>query len=83
MGTEQFLTITVRGVSSSGSQLDIPVLTESPVPQVAPVIDVGRISKADLQRLKIATAFEVRVRVSFDGKLTWQPFPTLTPTLVD
>jgi hypothetical protein len=82
MGTEQFLTITVLGVGSNNSPLTIPVLTESPVPEVAQKIDVGRISRADLQRFKLNSPLEVRVRVSFDGKLTWQSFTSLTPMLV-
>lgn len=82
MAADQFLTVKVLGVSSSNQAVDIPILTDSPVPEVAPVISVGRIAKTDLERLKIGTAIEVRVRVSFDGKLTWQSFPSLTPTLV-
>lgn len=82
MGTEQFLTITVTGVGADDKALTIPVLTNSPVPEVAQKIDVGRISKADLQRFKLNNQLEVKVRVSFDGKLTWQTFGSLTPTLV-
>jgi len=82
MSTDQFLTVTVEGIDASNSQkLIIPVLTQSPVPEVAQVISVGQVSKADLQRLKLNVAFEVRVKVSFDNKQTWQSFPMLTPTL--
>ena len=82
MGTEQFLTITVIGIDSNSQALSIPVLTESPVPEVAQIISAGRISKADLQRFKLNFTIEVRVRVSFDDKLTWQSFTSLTPQLV-
>jgi hypothetical protein len=82
MGTDQFLTITVIGVGTDNKALTIPVLTESPVPEVAQKIDVGRISKTDLQRFKVPGELEVRVRVSFDGKLTWQAFESLHPKLV-
>jgi hypothetical protein len=82
MATDQFLTVAVHGVDSSNESLSIPVLTESPVPPEAPTIAVGRISKANLQRFKIGTQLEVRVRVSFDGKSTWQTFPSLRPTLI-
>jgi len=82
MGTEQFLTITVVGLGSDNKALTIPVLTESPVPEVAQIISVGRISKADLQRFKLTVELEVKVRVSFDGKVSWQNFPSLRPTLV-
>lgn len=82
MGTEQFLTITVTGIGADNKALTIPVLTESPVPEVAQQINVGRISKANLQLFKLNYQLEVRVRVSFDGKLTWQTFGTLMPLLV-
>ncbi|MNF94394.1 hypothetical protein D3C84_771040 [compost metagenome] len=82
MGTEQFLTITVIGIGADNKALTIPVLTESPVPEVAQQINVGRISKTDLQRFQLNYQLEVRVRVSFDGKLTWQTFGTLMPLLV-
>ncbi|MBH2034338.1 MAG: hypothetical protein I8H93_25430 [Pseudomonadales bacterium] len=82
MSTDQFLTITVEGVGIDNKKLVIPVLTESLVPQVAPTIPAGRISKAALQGFKLNLALEVRVKVSFDNKQTWQTFPTLTPTLI-
>jgi hypothetical protein len=82
MSTDQYLTITVEGMDTNSQKLVIPVLTVSPVPEVAQVISVGRISKADLQRFKLNVDFEVRVKVSFDNKQTWQSFPMLTPTLV-
>lgn len=82
MGTEQFVTIVVRGLSTSNQQLDIPVVTELSVPAAGQTIDVGQITKANLQRFKLNNQLEVRVRVSFDGKLTWQVFTSLTPTLV-
>lgn len=82
MSTAQYLTITVEGLDTNSQKLVIPVLTQSPVPEVAQVISVGRISKADLQRFRLNVGFEVRVEVSFDNKQTWQSFPMLTPTLV-
>lgn len=82
MSTAQYLTITMEGLDTNSEKLVIPVLTESPVPEVAQVISVGRISKADLQRFRLNVGFEVRVKVSFDNKQTWQSFPMLTPTLV-
>ncbi|BBP57878.1 hypothetical protein [Pseudomonas sp. St316] len=82
MAIDQYLTIEVRGVDSGNQLVRIPVLTESPVPEVAQVIPAGRISKTDLQRFKIGGALEVRVSVSFDTKQTWKSFPMLTPTLV-
>lgn len=82
MATDQFLTIEVRGVDSSNQLVRIPVLTEFPVPEVTQTLPAGRISKTDLQRLKIGNALDVRVSVSFDAKQTWKTFPTLTPTLI-
>lgn len=83
MGTEQFITVTVVGVDkNSGKQLEIPALPESPVPEVAGRIAVGRISKTDLQRFRLDAGFEVKVKVSFDNKQTWKNFPELRPTLV-
>jgi hypothetical protein len=82
MGTEQLLTITVIGLGTDNKALTIPVLNESPVPEVAQKINVGWISKADLLRFKPNNQLEVRVRVSFDGKLTWQSFGSLRPMLV-
>ncbi|MNL39527.1 hypothetical protein D3C87_1618110 [compost metagenome] len=82
MGTEQFLTITVIGIDTANQALTIPVVTDFPVPEVAQKINVGRISKTDLERFKLNQQFEVRVRVSFDGKLTWQAFTSLEPMLV-
>ncbi|MGN8276962.1 hypothetical protein [Pseudomonas sp. SMN5] len=82
MATDQFLTIEVRGVDSSNQLVRIPVLTEFPVPEVTQTLPAGRISKTDLQRLKIGNALDVRVSVSFDARQTWKTFPTLTPTLI-
>jgi hypothetical protein len=82
MATEQYLTVSVKGVDSNSQSLEIPVLTETPVPEVAAKIPIGRISKVDLQRFKLNLGFEVRVKVSFDSKQTWKSFPMLTPTLV-
>lgn len=82
MGTEQFLTIAVTGVDTGNKALSIPVVTNFPVPEVAQKIDVGRISKVDLQKFKLNQKLEVTLRVSFDGKLTWQTFATLEPMLV-
>lgn len=83
MGTEQFLRVSVIGADRNTQLLEIPVLTDSPVPEVAQKISAGKISKADLQRFKPNNSIEVRVMVSFDGKLTWQRFTSLTPLLVD
>ncbi|MNY73191.1 hypothetical protein D3C86_2119220 [compost metagenome] len=58
------------------------MVTNFPVPEVAQKIDVGRISKVDLQKFKLNQKLEVTLRVSFDGKLTWQTFATLEPMLV-
>ncbi|MBT2341802.1 MULTISPECIES: hypothetical protein [Pseudomonas] len=82
MAVDQYLTIEVRGVDSSNQLVRIPVLTESPVPEVAQTIPAGRISKSDLQGFKIGGGLEVRVSVSFDARQTWKSFPMLTPTLV-
>ncbi|MNU43700.1 hypothetical protein D3C71_324910 [compost metagenome] len=79
---EQFVTITVMGVDSSNQKVTVPVLTEAPVPAVADEITMGRISRANLQRFKIGERLEVTFQVSFDGKLSWQKFPSLTPTLI-
>ncbi|WP_024617505.1 hypothetical protein [Pseudomonas kilonensis] len=82
MAVDQFLTVEVRGVDSGNQQVRVPVLTESPVPEVAQRISAGQISKTDLQRFKIGSPLEVRVSMSFDAKQTWKTFPRLTPTLV-
>jgi hypothetical protein len=82
MATDQFITVSVVGVDTSNQRLEIPVLTDSPVPEVAQKIAVGRISKSDLQRFKINLGLEIRCGVSFDGKQSYQAFPRLTPTLV-
>lgn len=81
MGPDQFVSIEVRGTDNAGALVVVPVVTEYPVPGEATTIAVGHIFKADLQRFKIGGLLEVRVRVSFDAKLTWQRFPSLTPTL--
>lgn len=81
MSTDQFLTVTVEGVSN-GQKLVIDVLTDSPVPEVTQKISAGRISKVNLQRFTLNYALDVKVKVSFDNKQTWKAFPTLTPTLV-
>lgn len=78
MGTDQFITIDVRGVSGAGDELLIVnVLDEYPVPRVADRIDAGVISKTDLKAFNIDTQLDVRVRVSFDQTLSWQSFPSL------
>ncbi|MGY2339987.1 hypothetical protein ACW9HW_12175 [Pseudomonas sp. SDO5532_S415] len=82
MGTDQFITVTVEGIDASNEKLMIPVLTESPVPQVAQKIPVGQISKVNLQRFKLNTGIDVKVKVSFDNKQTWKSFPILQPTLI-
>jgi hypothetical protein len=82
MATDQFITVTVVGVDTNNQSLTIPVLTASPVPEVAQRISVGRISKTDLQRYKLNFGIEIRCSVSFDGKQSYQAFPKLTPTLV-
>ncbi len=82
MAIDQYLTVEVRGVNSGNQEVRVPVLTESPVPEVAQHIPAGRISKTDLQRFKIGGGLEVRVKVSFDARNTWKDFPSLTPTLV-
>ncbi|MBH8610047.1 hypothetical protein [Pseudomonas mohnii] len=82
MATDQFITVSVVGVDTSNQSLTIPVLTGSPVPEVAQRISVGRISKTDLQRYKLNLGIEIRCSVSFDGKQSYQSFPRLTPTLV-
>jgi hypothetical protein len=83
MATSQYLTIKVEGVDDANQLVSIAVLTEQQVPEVAAIIAVGQISKADLRRFKIGFGIEVKVKVSFDGKQTWKTFPSLTPTLVD
>jgi hypothetical protein len=82
MATDQYLTVTVVGVDSNSQKLEIPILTDSRVPEVAPVISVGRIAKADLQRFKLNLGFEVVVKVSFDSLQTWKTFGKLTPQLI-
>ncbi|WP_207265635.1 hypothetical protein [Pseudomonas sp. GW101-3H06] len=82
MATDQFITVTVEGIDASNEKLVIPVLTESPVRQVAQVIPVGRISKVNLQRFKLNVGIDVKVKVSFDNKLTWKTFPMLQPKLI-
>ncbi|MCH5651061.1 MULTISPECIES: hypothetical protein [Pseudomonas syringae group] len=82
MGTDQFLTIEVHGVSSADNELlTIGVLDEYPVPRVDDKIDAGVISKTDLQAFQVGTQLDVRVRVSFDQTHSWQPFPPLRTTL--
>ncbi|QQQ48739.1 hypothetical protein JJQ97_15295 [Pseudomonas syringae] len=82
MGTDQFVSVEVHGVSSADNELLIvSVLDEYPVPLVGDKIDAGQISKTDLNRFLIGTQLDVRVRVSFDQTLSWQPFPSLRPTL--
>lgn len=82
MGTDQFVSVEVHGVGSADNEsLVVSVLDEYPVPLVGDNIDAGRISKTDLTRFLIGTQLDVRVRVSFDQTLSWQPFPSLRPTL--
>ncbi|MCI3945038.1 hypothetical protein K0038_02072 [Pseudomonas syringae] len=81
MSTGQFVSIEVTGVNSADQQITVEVLKDHPVPQVVGTIEAGHISKLDLQRFKVGYQLEVRVRVSFDEKLSWQPFPSLRPTL--
>ncbi|SOP98244.1 hypothetical protein [Pseudomonas syringae] len=82
MGTDQFVSVEVHGVGSADNEsLVVSVLDEYPVPLVGDNIDAGRISKTDLTRFLIGTQLDVRVRVSFDQALSWQPFPSLRPTL--
>lgn len=81
MGTDQFINIDVQGTDDVDRPVVIQVLKEYRVPQVAQIIDVGHITKVDLQRFKIGREIEVRVRVSFDEKLSWQIFPSLEPKL--
>lgn len=82
MSVDQFITVAVLGVALDGTSRTVPVLTEQPVPSVAPIINVGQISKANLQGFKLDETIEVRVLVSFDGKQVWKRFPSLTPILV-
>jgi hypothetical protein len=82
MALDQYLTVTVEGMDTNSQKLVISVLTGAPVPEVAQVISVGRISKSDLERFKLNIGFEVRVKVSFDNEQSWKSFPLLTPTLV-
>ncbi|RRV07179.1 hypothetical protein EGJ27_10815 [Pseudomonas sp. v388] len=82
MGTDQFITVSVLGVDVNGAARTVPVLTEEPVSEVAQIINVGQIAKADLQGFKLNYPLEVRVRVSFDNKQSWKAFPSLRPTLV-
>lgn len=81
MDTSQFITIQVIGLSVGGQNLTIDVLKESPVPHVADTIDVGHITKTDLQRFKTGGLLEVHTKVSFDEKASWMPFGSLRPTL--
>lgn len=83
MATDQFINIEVDGTDSANQRVVVEVLNAYPVPQVADKIDVGRIAKTDLQRFKIGGGLMVKVEVSFDGQVTWQPFPSLTPTLIN
>ncbi|WP_460123371.1 hypothetical protein [Pseudomonas sp. S2_C03] len=82
MSTEQFVSVEVRGIDANMQTVVIPALVEGPVPEVAPKIPVGRISKADLQRFKLNERLEVRATVSFDGKRTWKRFDSLRPLLI-
>ncbi|SDW54898.1 hypothetical protein SAMN05444064_104250 [Pseudomonas syringae] len=81
MATDQFVNLDVRGVNNANQLVVVSVLSEHPVPSAGATISAGHISKADLQRFKVGTKLEIRARVSFDQKLSWQPFPPLTPTL--
>ncbi|WP_249583939.1 hypothetical protein [Pseudomonas viridiflava] len=81
MDTSQFINIQVIGLSVGGQNLTIDVLKESSVPHVADTIDVGHITKTDLQRFKTGGLLEVRTKVSFDEKVSWLPFGSLRPTL--
>ncbi|WP_122388662.1 hypothetical protein [Pseudomonas syringae group genomosp. 3] len=81
MATDQFVNLEVRGVNNASQLVVVPVLSEYPVPSTGATISAGHISKADLQRFKVGTQLEIRVRVSFDQKLSWQSFPSLAPTL--
>ncbi|MCQ9470064.1 DUF5011 domain-containing protein [Pseudomonas alliivorans] len=81
MWTDQFINIEVRGSDDEDQPVVIQVLKEYQVPQVAQTIDVGHITKVDLQRFKIGREIEVRVHVSFDEKLSWRQFPSLKPKL--
>ncbi|WP_103364560.1 MULTISPECIES: hypothetical protein [Pseudomonas syringae group] len=82
MGTDQFVSVEVHGLSSADNALlVVSVLDEHPVPVVDDEIDAGHISKTDLNRFMIGTQLDVRVRVSFDQTLSWQPFPSLRATL--
>lgn len=81
MGTDQFVNLEVRGVNDAGQLLIVPVLSEHPVPSTDSTMSAGHINKVDLQRFKVGAQLDIRVRVSFDQKLSWQAFPSLTPTL--
>ncbi|MBA1231626.1 hypothetical protein G7013_18435 [Pseudomonas viridiflava] len=81
MAIGQYINIEVRGVNNDNELLVVDVVQEYRVPQVAQQIETGNIAKAQLQRFKLNSQLEVRVRVSFDVKLTWQVFPSLRPTL--
>ncbi|WP_032610301.1 hypothetical protein [Pseudomonas syringae] len=81
MATDQFIDIEVIGADDAGKEVRVPVLEEYKVPKVAATIDVGHITKVDLQRFRIGAEIEVRVYVSFDEKASWQRFPSLQPKL--
>jgi hypothetical protein len=83
MATDQFINIKVDGTDSASQGVTVEVLKAFQVPEVADRINVGRISKTDLQRFKIGGGLTVKVEVSFDGRISWQPFPRLTPILVN
>ncbi|MBC3954227.1 hypothetical protein [Pseudomonas triticifolii] len=81
MATDQFIDIEVLGADDAGKEVKVPVLEAYKVPKVDATIDVGHITKVNLQRFRIGAEIEVRVYVSFDEMASWQRFPSLRPRL--
>lgn len=85
MAASQYVTVWLEGVKLGDirERVTLPIVTEMPVPDERPVIDVGSVSKTALQGLERGYQFVVKVQVSFDDKQSWIPFPLISATLVD
>ncbi len=85
MAAGQYLSAWIEGVGNDDptQTITLPLATEKPISGNMPVLEVGAVSKAQLQRLARSYQFVVRTQVSFDDKETWQTFPLISATLVD
>lgn len=88
--TDQCVTIGLEGVTPQNTAVKVVVLDKHRVTAEEVTDGLGQngdvvIPRAVLEQLKLDTAFDVRVTVSFDAGANWPPvpnFPSLRPTLV-